>query len=214
VPEEDEPFGQGRDARLLRRERQLQLVGQKSRKVLLLGAGLVFVARDEHHKIVRVPDGQKHRSSRLAFVVAELPDGIAGAGICRAVARLARRDIGGVPLLDGRQGDVGQERRQHAALRGSGVGAQERILAQHPRLQEASDESAHLRVRDPPAKAGQNVMMVDVVEAPLDVPFDDPLVGRTGPIGFRLHAGGADRVADMLQCVATRPARTEAIRDG
>ena len=58
------------------------------------------------------------------------------------------------------------------------------------------------------------MMMVDVVEAALDVPFDDPLIGRTGPIGFGLLAGRADRVADMLQSIATRPARTEAVRDG
>ena len=82
----------------------------------------------------------------------------------------------------------------------------ERTFGQHPRLQEGSDESAHLRVRDPPAKARHDMVVIDVVEAALDVPFDDPLIGRTGPIGFGLHADRADRVADMLQSIATRPA--------
>lgn len=57
-------------------------------------------------------------------------------------------------------------------------------------------------------------MVVDMVEAALDVPFDDPLIGRTRPISVRLRASGADRVPDVLQSVATRPARAEAIRDG
>jgi hypothetical protein len=58
------------------------------------------------------------------------------------------------------------------------------------------------------------MVVIDVVEASFDVPFNDPLIGWTGPIGFGLLPGRSDRVADMLQSIATGPFWAEAIRDG
>ena len=58
---------------------------EKDGKFFLLGTGLFLGPGDEHHEVVRVPDGQEHRSPRLALVVAELADGIAGAGVRLAV---------------------------------------------------------------------------------------------------------------------------------
>jgi hypothetical protein len=58
------------------------------------------------------------------------------------------------------------------------------------------------------------MVMVDVVETALDVPFDDPLVRRIGPIRSGRRLGRADRVPDMLQSVATRPFGTKPVRDG
>ena len=68
--------------------------------------------------------------------------------------------------------------------------------------------------RDTPPKACHDMVVIDVVEAALDVPFDDPLIGWTRPILLGLLAGRTDRVADMLQSIATRLPRPEAVRDG
>jgi hypothetical protein len=48
------------------------------------------------------------------------------------------------------------------------------------------------------------MMVVDVIEAALDVAFDDPLIRWARPTLYGLLAGWADRVADMLQSVTTR----------
>ena len=64
---------------------------EKDGKCFLLGTGLFLGPVDEHHKIVGVSNGQEHQSSRLALVVAELAELIAGAGIRLAVACEARR---------------------------------------------------------------------------------------------------------------------------
>jgi hypothetical protein len=53
------------------------------------------------------------------------------------------------------------------------------------------------------------MVVIDVVEAALDVPFDDPLIRRTGPIFLDLLADRPDRVADVLQGIATGALRTE-----
>jgi hypothetical protein len=158
--------------------------------------------------------GRNTARPALALVVAELADGIAGAGVRPAVAGEARRDVAGISLLDAGQRDVGEQGGEDVALRGAGLGAREHTVGQDARLQECPDQSCHPQVGDAPAQARHDVMVVDMVEAALDVPFDDPLIGRTRPISVRLRAGGADRVPDVLQSVATRPARAEAIRDG
>ena len=58
------------------------------------------------------------------------------------------------------------------------------------------------------------MMVVDVIEAALDVAFDDPLIRWARPTLYGLLAGWADRVADMLQSVTTRFLRPKAVRDG
>ena len=146
--------------------------------------------------------------------MAELTEFIAGAGVRLAIASEARRDVFCVTSLDAGQHDVGEQGRENAALRGAGLGAHERTFGQNTRLQECSHESRHTPVRDTPPKACHDAVVIDVVEATLDVPFNDPLIWRTGPIGFGLLTDRADRVPDMLQSITTCPFRAKAVRDG
>ena len=104
--------------------------------------------------------------------------------------------------------------RQNAALRRSRLGAHERTFAENSCFQERSDKSTHLPVGDPPSQAVHQMMVVDVIEAALDVAFDDPLIGWARPTLYGLLAGWADRVADMLQSVTTRFLRPKAVRNG
>jgi hypothetical protein len=136
MAEELKTLGERGDVRLFRGERQLHLVAQKDRKFFLFGTGLFLGPVDEHHKIVGISNGQEHHAPRLAFIVAELAQRIAGAGIRLAVATDARRDVSAVPTLDARQHDVGEQRREHAALRSAGLGAHQSALGQNPRFEE------------------------------------------------------------------------------
>ena len=184
-------------------------------EVLLLVPGLFFGPEDEHHEIVRVSDGQEHRASRLAFVVAELADGIAGAGIgpCRPWSGAARRSVRNAPrwptsVMLAKSGESTPPCGVPALVRTSAPSDEDARPSGRP------DQPAHLQVRTRRRRRAHDMVVVDVVEAALDVPFDDPLIGRTGPVGRGLLPDRADRVADVLQSVATRLPRTEAVRDG
>jgi len=214
MAEELKALGERGDVRLFWGERQLHLLPQKDGKTFLFGTGLFLGPVNEHHKIVGISNGQEHDAPRLALIVAELAQRIPGTGIRLAVAGDARRDVSGVPTLNARQHDVGEQWREHAALRSSGLGAHQSALGQNARFQEGPHQSCHPPVSNAPTQARHDMVVIDVVEASLDVPFNDPLIGRTGPIGFGLLPGRSDRVADMLQCIATGPFRAEAIRDG
>ena len=120
-------------------------------------------------------------------------------------------DVSGVPTLDTRQHDVGEQRREHTTLRSACLGAHQSALGQNARFQEGPHQSCHPPVGNAPTQARHDMVVIDIVEASLDVPFDNPLIGRTGPIGFGILPDRSDRVADMLQCIATGPLRSMSV---
>ena len=54
--------------------------------------------------------------------------------------------------------------------------SRELLLCEHTRLKECQYEPGHLRVTDPSTQSNHHRVMIDVVEAPLDIPFDGPLI--------------------------------------
>src|SRR5512134_4029619 len=98
--------------------------------------GLVLGARDEHDEVVRVPNGQVNRSTRLAFAMAELPEFCAGTHIWFAILAAGPSDVPAIQVLDRRQNYVGEEGGEDAALRGSPLGAPEGAVVEESRFQE------------------------------------------------------------------------------
>ena len=68
------------------------------------------------------------------------------------------------------------QRRQDSALRRAFVRALILQLRKDSGFQERDDQPVDLRVLDPPAHLLHQSMVVDVVEASFDVPFNGPLI--------------------------------------
>src|SRR5680860_915025 len=84
----------------------------------------------------------------------------------------------GEMLVERRQGDVRQERREDAALRGAGGGLfLSAELGDDPSLEKRLDEREDALVLDPVAHTGQKCPVLDGVKAGLDVGLQHPLVG-------------------------------------
>src|SRR6266511_4235689 len=116
--------------------------------------------------------------------------GIAGQPERRATASAIPHPVGGVLVVVPElvevvvqlgEGDVGQQRRQNATLRGSGVGAPvDAVLAEDPGAQERLDQLQNPLVLDPFPHQTQQGGVVDLVETGGDVAFEDPLVAIAG----------------------------------
>jgi hypothetical protein len=81
-----------------------------------------------------------------------------------------------IPFLNRGERDVGQQGREDPALGCPGIRTKELLLRQDPGLQEGQHQARNLAVSDAPTHSLHQCVMVDIVEAPLDVPFDCPLV--------------------------------------
>ena len=97
-------------------------------------------------------------------------------------------------LVEHREGDVGQQRREDAALRGAGdrvpVGA---ILGEDAGLQERLHQAQDASVSDPMPHPIQQGRVRDFVEACLDVTFQHPLIGAGGEKWISAMASWARR---------------------
>ena len=101
-----------------------------------------------------------------------------------------------------------------APLRRAGVGAKELLLAECASLQELHEQPVHLPVSTVLAHALHQLVMVDVVEAALDVAFDHPLVGRLMPQAVGLaHAPGPQGHPDVFERAMASSSRPEAVGD-
>ena len=133
------------------------------------------------------------------------------------VARLGRLPDLGEVVVEGRQCDVGEQRRQDAALGRAGdrvpVGA---VLGEDPRLQERLHQGQDALVPDPMSHPVHQGRVVDRVEARLDVRLQHPAVTvvvevvdlsdrvlgpalRAETIGSRVEVRLEDRVEHQLQ---------------
>jgi hypothetical protein len=87
-----------------------------------------------------------------------------------------RPNVSLVSFLNDAEGDVGEQRGEHPTLGYSGIAAHEVAFAHDASLKECDDQPIDLRVGDPSAYSVHQTMMVDVIEASLDVSLDDPLI--------------------------------------
>src|SRR5262249_21423273 len=85
------------------------------------------------------------------------------------------------------QVDVGEDRAAHAPLWGSDKRAPPFLPPQVARPEGFPDQAEESLVRDPLSQQGDQDVVVDLVEAGLDVALDDP--GDTGPLGSELTQG-------------------------
>src|SRR6516225_3605852 len=118
-----------------------------------------------------------------------------------------------VSFLDNPEGDVGEQRRDHAALRSAFVRRQQKAVGQNSGLQERRDQPLHITISNASANPHHELVMIDVVEAALDVPFNDPLIRC--PLAeaiFGLHPR-AHALSDMLQGTVTASSRSKPVRD-
>src|SRR5271165_3623339 len=82
-----------------------------------------------------------------------------------------------VSLLDDAEGDVRKQRRNHTTLRSAFVCRKEEAIRQNARLQELRNQPRNLTIDDASANPLHQLVVIDVVEAALDISFDNPLVG-------------------------------------
>src|SRR5450755_2804152 len=94
-------------------------------------------ARYHHHEVVRVPNMAIHRKS------------LAAASLTVVIFGHRRLPDPGEVLVEGREGDVREARRENPALRGAGLAAPDRaVLGEDPSDQERLDQVQYAFVRD------------------------------------------------------------------
>jgi hypothetical protein len=162
--------------------------------------------------VVGISDREEHRSSSLAVGHAS-PErgrfwtaGAAGLGL----AAVVRPSL--ISFLDQTKGDIGKQRRDHPALRRAFVRRQDEAVRQNAGIQEPPDQPVHLHVADAGADALHQLVLVDMVEAALDVAFYDPAVGRpvaSAVAGLRPRSHGH---ADVLQGAVAASSGPEPVR--
>ncbi len=86
-------------------------------------------------------------------------------------------------LVENRQGDVGQQRRQDAALGGAGVGVPvDAVLGEDASFEERLHQTQDTFVSDPMSHPVHEGRVVDLVEARPDVTLEHPLIADTGQV--------------------------------
>jgi hypothetical protein len=118
-----------------------------------------------------------------------------------------------VPLLDRAERDVGEQWRDHSALGRAGGRRKKETFFENSSAQELPHQFRHLQVADADANALHQQMVIDMIEAALDVALDDPLVRpplASAVAGLRSRAYGH---ADMLQSAMASSSWAEPIRD-
>jgi hypothetical protein len=118
-----------------------------------------------------------------------------------------------VPFLDRAERDVRQQRRQDSTLGSAGICAGELIFRKNAGSQESSDESIHLRVSDAPAQPAHQLMVIDVIEAPLDVPLNGPLIREPVLAFTRADGPRPQEHPKMLEGAVDSSAGAKAVRD-
>jgi hypothetical protein len=126
------------------------------------------LAGDHDHEVVGIPH--------------ELHDRAAGPPVLDALPfRTERRPAGGEVLIQNRQGDVGQQRREDAALGGAGDRlAVLALFAEDPRPQERRHQAQDPLVPNATSHPAHEGGVVDLVEARRDVGLQHPLVVPIG----------------------------------
>ena len=168
-----------------------------------LGVGLGAV--HEHDEVV----GETHQPVvRQPFAAAVLPP--------PRRAHVPFPDLPEVPVQD-RQVDVGQQRGSDPTLRRAGQARREpAVLSDDPGPQKPADQAQHLPIGDALGDQTHQDLVIDIVEAGGDVPFDHPLIALGGefvdlgdgilgppsrpiPVTVRVEVDLEDRFQDQLE---------------
>ena len=120
---------------------------------------------DEDDKVVRVAHHVEARPTTFVVGFQALLRPVSG-----FVAWIGNPAL--VSLVDGREIDVGQKRRDDTPLRGAGPRMPTVALDHDVGLQEGEHEPQDLAVPDAAAHPVHQHVMIDSVETPLDIPFD------------------------------------------
>jgi hypothetical protein len=118
-----------------------------------------------------------------------------------------------VPFLDCAKRNVGEQGRDDPALRSAVVRAQELIFRQNSSLKEPPDQLHHPSISDAQAQPVHQVMVIDVVEAALNVAFYHPGIRHFVPASIRSQLARLDGHPDMLQGAVCAPSGTKPVRD-
>lgn len=120
-----------------------------------------------------------HHDDEVIRIADEAPIGLAMAAAPLALRRGCHHllPLPGEMLIQHQQGDVGQQRRQDAALWGPGEGvAALAVLAQNPGLEKRLHQCQDAFVPDPLPQALHQRAVVNGIEARLDVSLQHPVV--------------------------------------
>src|ERR1700693_5392068 len=85
--------------------------------------------------------------------------------------------------------NVGEQRRQDASLWSPGFRRVPLLTLEISRFEELSDESEQAVVRDPPLEQADQDVVVDVIEASLDIAFHNPVDPNFGIVVNRSECG-------------------------
>ncbi len=118
-----------------------------------------------------------------------------------------------ISFLDDAEGDIGKQWRDHPALGRAFVRRQQEAIRQNAGLQEAPDQSRHLEIADASAHAQHQLVVIDMIEAALDIALDDPLVGRPLASAISGLRPRPHSHADVLQGAVAAPPGSEPVRD-
>ena len=101
-----------------------------------------------------------------------------------------------------------------SSLRRPGISSEELILRQNAGFQELHEQSIHLAIPAVPTHPVHQQMVIDMIEATLDVAFDHPLV--RGIVTFAVRVVPSSRShchPNMLQSAVTSSTRSKTVRD-
>ena len=113
-----------------------------------------------------------------------------------------------VAFLDCAERNVGEQRRDDPTLRSAVVRAQELIFRHDPGLKKPPEQLHHPSISDAQAQPIHQVMVIDVVEAALNVAFYHPGIRQLVPASIlpRLRGWIDIRICSKAPCVL-RPGR-------
>jgi hypothetical protein len=132
---------------------------------------------DEEEEVIRVPKGKHDRTPVAPVVIPGLArPSLRRRGVAPRGRDSALQDMPLISFLDHTEGDVRKQGRENPALWRAGIATEEGALRENAGVEERDEQAVHLGVGDPAAYPLHQTMVVDVVEASLDISLDDPLV--------------------------------------
>src|SRR5450631_261310 len=207
MPQKDEAVIDVGDMGFLHIQRQLQLAFQKGTALLADGLGMGLRPFDDDDEVIgiaaigysRFPLAVLSNRDRTTLLNAEVPRPTILPRFLVQVFRLQ-------PAIKLMEHDVGQERRQNAALRNTFTSCEEQATVNVTSFEDSPEQINESQVPDATTYAFQEQPMVDSVEVARQITFDDPAALRVRAI-LQLHPHGANRMMNAAF-------RTEAIGTG
>ena len=162
-------------------QRQFQATFQKAPAFVTDGLGMCLVALDDDDKVVgvaaighsRFPLPALTNRNGATLLDAEVPRPAVLSGLVAQVFHLQ-------PCIKLMEHDIGQEWRQHAALRNAFARGDEQATVNVACFKEPPEQISKPVVPDTPPDATQQKPVVNRVEVTRQITFDDPAAPRTG----------------------------------